>query len=497
MAETRIGSELEKEPLLKQNHDGPKPRRMGPSEPKSLSRKWLLTILILVFVPLVWSISTIFFVVSVPWISRSNNSRSEGAQHRRYLKSANRILEQNPLMDGHNDLAIRVRGQYKNHIYDSDFQSLWEKGGLSGQVDIPRIQKGHYSGAFWSAFMICPMNVTDYSDEAYAPGKAQQSIQKLPPDEHHTVVRATLDQLDLLQRLSLLYPSYFIPAKNAADALSMFKRGDFMSSYIIEGLHQIGNSVSTLRLYHSLGVRYATLTWNCHNIYADAACITDFMKAGETKPSKPLHHGVSKAGKTLIREMNRLGMMVDLSHVSEETMVDVLRGKDGWNGSIAPPIFSHSSAYALCPHPRNVADHVLQLVKKRNSIVMVNFNPEFISCTAPEDPNEQLPELDQDNNTLAQVVRHIMHIGELIGYDHVGIGTDYDGIGDTPRGLEDVSKMPDLFAALLKEGVSEEDCAKIAGRNILRVWNEVDEVAARMQSAGVMPAEDDLEDPFQ
>lgn len=256
-------------------------------------------------------------------------------------------------------------------------------------------------------------------------------------------------------------------------------------------MHQIGNSFSTLRLYHSLGVRYGTLNWNCHNQYSDAAVIMDPMNGWEAEPSKPLWHGVSPAGRILIREMNRLGMMVDLSHVSVDTMVDVLEGKDGWEGSIAPPLFSHSSAHALCPHPRNVPDHVLQLVKKRNSVVMVNFSPDFISCTAP-DNDDEMPHFYEQNSTMTQVVRHIKHIGELIGYDHVGIGSDYDGIDSGPKGLEDVSKLPNLFAALLYAGVSEEDAAKVAGRNILRVWKEVDEVAAKMQREGVKPAEDEL-----
>ncbi len=195
--------------------------------------------------------------------------------------------------------------------------------------------------------------------------------------------------------------------------------------------------------------------------------------------------------------MNRLGMLVDLAHVSQDTMRDVLVGKSdngGWNGSLAPPIFSHSSAYAICPHPRNVPDDVLQLVKKRNSVVMVNFNPGFISCVPGKTPQD-IPELYPANSTLNQVVRHIIHIGELIGYDHVGLGTDYDGITKVPKGLEDVSKFPDLIAELLRQGISDEDAAKIAGRNILRVWKEVDRVAERLQKT-MLPLEDDLKDPF-
>lgn len=304
-----------------------------------------------------------------------------------------------------------------------------------------------------------------------------------------TAVRETVEQLDLLRRLALEYPKYFTPPSTAEEALSNFKNGTFIAPYIIEGLHQIGNSLAQLRTYHTLGVRYATLTHNCHNRYADAALIQ--IPNGIVK-SKPLHHGVSKEGQRLIREMNRLGMIVDLAHTSDDTMIDVLSGKGSWKGSLAPPIFSHSSARAVCPHPRNVPDHVLKLVKKRNSLVMVNFSPDFISCTAAPDRDDGLPDFDEENATLMQVVKHITHIGELIGYDHVGIGTDFDGIPNTPKGLEDVSRFPRLFATLLQQGVSKEDCAKIAGGNLLRVWGEVDRVAAKMQREGVKPEEDDV-----
>ena len=184
-------------------------------------------------------------------------------------------------------------------------------------------------------------------------------------------------------------------------------------------------------------------------------------------------------------------MLVDLAHVSVETMKAVLGGSDNWAGSAAPPIFSHSSAYALCPHPRNVPDDVLQLVKARASVVMINFLPEFVSCTAADD-DSGIPIFDKENSTLEHVVDHIVHIGELIGYDHVGIGSDFDGIESTPRGLDDVSKFPDLVAGLLRRGVSDKDAAKVVGGNILRVWAAADAVALKMQAAGEKPLEDDL-----
>ncbi|KAF2876421.1 membrane dipeptidase-domain-containing protein [Massariosphaeria phaeospora] len=407
-------------------------------------------------------------------------TRRQQCQHGRTVEQrVADVLRENPLIDGHNDLLIFLRGRYQNHIYDSEFKDKFENGGFPQHVDLPRLDQGKQGGAFWSAFMPCPAgNGTDFSDENYS-----------------QIVRLTLDQLDLFQRLGQSYPKYFTPSSDSAEALQAFENGRLISPAAIEGLHQIGNSLSTLRLYYQLGVRYATLTWNCHNKYADAA-----LESGPNfQPvlATPFWHGLSPAGRDLVTEMNRMGMLVDLAHVSAETMKDVLvgNGKGNWTGSVAPPIFSHSSAYAICPHPRNVPDEILQLVKQRNSVVMVNFSPDFISCVPGKTPSD-LPDFYPPNSTLNQVVRHIRHIGELIGYDHVGIGTDYDGIESTPKGLEDVSKFPDLVAELLRQGVSDQDVGKIMGRNVLRVWQEADAVAAKLQ-AHMVPLEDDLKNPWE
>lgn len=400
------------------------------------------------------------------------------------------------LIDGHNDLMIFIRGKYHNKIYDNDFDEKFQNGGLAQHVDAPRLEKGLQGGAFWSAFYICPSgeNTTDFSTERYSSSKSSLTRSISTSSHAIVVVQATLDQLDLYKRLGDSYPKYFTPSSNSHDAVKAFEHGRLISPAAIEGLHQIGNSVSNLRLYHQLGVRYATLTWNCHNKYADAALETKYNY--DARIATPYWKGLSPAGRDLVKEMNRLGMLVDLAHVSTDTMRDVLVGKgDGdWTGSLAPPIFSHSSAYAICPHPRNVPDDILQLVKKRNSVVMVNFNPDFISCV-PGNSTSGLPETVPANVTLNQVVRHIRHIGELIGYNHVGIGTDYDGIEATPAGLEDVSKFPDLIAELLRQGISDKDAAKIAGGNVLRVWKEADAVAKKLQKH-MKPLEDDIQNPW-
>lgn len=290
-----------------------------------------------------------------------------------------------------------------------------------------------------------------------------------------------------MTRLQELYPSDFSPKVNSSTALAAFQKGQLISPLGVEGLHQIGNSVANLRRFYDLGVRYATLTHNCPNRYADSA-----IWSNPTRKAPSYWGGVSPEGKQLIHEMNRIGMIVDLSHTSVETQLHVLGGgKDGWEGSKAPVIYSHSSAYSVCPHPRNVHDKVLQLVKERNSIVMVNFAPDFVSCTEGNNENG-LPDYYPANSTLAHVAKHVTYIGELIGYDYVGFGSDFDGIPSTPAGLDDVSKYPDLVAELLKQGVSDEDVAKVVGGNILRVWKDIDAVALDLQAKGTPSLEDDL-----
>ncbi|KAJ5762576.1 uncharacterized protein N7511_005958 [Penicillium nucicola] len=381
-----------------------------------------------------------------------------------------RILSQTPLIDGHDDFPIFVREVFHNRINDRNFTDAFVNGTLPGHVDIPRLKQGRVGGTFWSVFVPCPTDGANFSDENYAAS-----------------VRETMEQVDVMSRVQRAYPHIFSTPPNGTTALSAFREGKIISPMGIEGLHSIGNSLAHLRIFYELGVSYATLTHNCHNRYADAALLE---VPGGIKTAEPLWHGVSEDGKKLVGEMNRLGMIVDLAHVSAETMRDVLgAGKSEWIGSRAPVIYSHSSAYALCPHPRNVPDDILELVREKNSLVMVNFSPDFISCT-PSDRDDGIPDEDTEHATLERVADHIIHIGELVGFEHVGIGSDFDGIPTVPRGLEDVSRFPSLIAELLKRGVSDADASKVTGGNLLRVWADVDKVALQMQAEGVPPAED-------
>ncbi|UKZ94170.1 uncharacterized protein TrAFT101_009050 [Trichoderma asperellum] len=384
-------------------------------------------------------------------------------------KRAQKVLTTSPLIDGHVDFAVFLRGVFDNHIDGDDFTGPFENGTLSGHLDLARLRAGRSGGAFWSVFAPCPEDGADFSDENYAAS-----------------LQFTLQAIDTMKRLFAAYPDHFAHDVDGADALKAFRRGKLVSPLGVEGLHQIANQPSNLRLFRDLGVRYATLTHNCHNKYADAA-----LQSNPFRKATPVWGGISPDGRKLVHEMNRIGMIVDLSHVSEDTMIDALGGNDDWEGSKAPVIFSHSSAYSICPHPRNVKDHVLQLVKKRNSVVLVNIYPGFISCF--DEGNENgVPTEDTENATLEKVVDHITHIGDLIGYDHVGIGSDFDGIDRVPEGLEDVTKYPALIAELLRRGVSDADAEKVVGGNVIRVWKEVDAVSARMKADGAPILEDEF-----
>ncbi|KAF2972999.1 hypothetical protein GQX73_g498 [Xylaria multiplex] len=312
-------------------------------------------------------------------------------------------------------------------------------------LDFVKAEVGANFGVFmWNG---CPKVAKRYSDEAY-----------------YEIIHDTLQQIDLVKRLTQQNPSYLAHAYSSSDIREILRSGSLVASLIgIEGLHQIGNSASILRMYYSLGVRYATLTHTCHNMYAHSE-----------EPPQQQQKGLSEAGRAIVREMNRIGMIVDISHTNLATQRDVLQI------STAPVIFSHSNTYALCPHTRNVPDDILYKLRKNDGVIMITFYPSFL------EPNATAA-------SIKSVVNHITYVGETIGYRHVGVGSDFDGMQAGPMGLEDVSKYPDLFQELLDHGVSKENLIGIAGMNILRVLETVESVAFSMR--GVLPLEDDVK-PF-
>jgi len=351
-----------------------------------------------------------------------------------FAARARALHKQTPLIDGHNDYPWALR--------ELDPGRDLEKAEISKPVpklmtDIPRLRQGGVGGQFWSV---------------YTPSAMQGK----------EAVRATLEQIDIVHRMARRWPETFAMAYTAADVERSFKAGRIGSLVGMEGGHSIDNSLAALRMFYALGARYMTLTHSANLPWADAS--TD----------SPVLGGLSKFGEEVVREMNRLGMLVDLSHVSPGSMEDALRVSE------APVIFSHSSAKALCNVPRNVPDNVLQLTAKNGGVVMVTFVPGFIS-QAVADHDAKKAEGPAPRATLAQVADHIDHIRKVAGIDHIGLGGDFDGITQVVAGLEDVSKYPDLTAELLKRGYSDEDVKKVLGLNVLRVLKQAEAVAARLQ----------------
>jgi membrane dipeptidase len=366
-----------------------------------------------------------------------------------YRAQALRILRSVPLIDGHNDIPDAIR----------------ERGGLDSvdlavsqprlHTDIARLRAGGVGAQFWAAYV--PVSTIH--------------------EGTHPAVYA-LEQIDLVHRLCDRYPQTFALALTSADVERNFKAGKISCLIGIEGGHAIENSLGALRAFYDLGVRYMTLThWETLD-WADAA--TDSAR----------HDGLTAFGEAVVREMNRLGMLVDLSHVSDATMMDALRV------SRAPVIFSHSSARAIAGHVRNVPDSILRKVAANGGLVMVNFNPPFVSEERrlyEQRRDSALAKVDSAARrdsarawnarapaaTLGQVADHVDHIRRVAGVDHVGLGSDFDGISSVPQGVEDVSKFPDLLAELLRRGWSEQDVRKVAGLNALRVMREAQRVGAQ------------------
>jgi len=369
-----------------------------------------------------------------------------------YRARAVAILKTVPLIDGHNDLAdaIRARGGL-----DSVDVAVLQPKLMS---DIPKLRAGGVGAQFWAAYV--PVTTIDSGP--------------------HPAVYA-LEQIDLIKRLCAKYPRDLALARTADDVERNFKAGKVSCLIGIEGGHAIENSLGALRMFAALGVRYITLThWRS---LSWAAASTDTAR-----------RGLSAFGRDVVHEMNRLGILVDLSHVNDATMSDAL------HATRAPIMFSHSSARALTHHARDVPDSILKLVRANGGIVMVNFNPGFVSeaVRVYEDSTEARVHALRASGadatvvadslkawtarapkaTLAQVADHIEHIRDVAGVDAVGLGSDFDGITEVPMGLEDVSKFPDLLAELLRRGWSEQDVRKVAGLNALRVLRAAEQVAA-------------------
>nr|XP_029708889.1 LOW QUALITY PROTEIN: uncharacterized protein LOC109419840 [Aedes albopictus] len=368
---------------------------------------------------------------------------SAGAPLEERIQAATQLLDTVPLIDGHNDLPWNIRKFLHNQLNEFRFEddlkqiSPWSKSAWS-HTDLQRLKRGRIAAQFWAAYVPC---------EA----------------QHKDAVQITLEQIDVIKRLTERYSPHLTACASVYDIVQAHKNHQMCSLIGVEGGHSLGGSLGVLRIYYALGVRYMTLTSTCHTPWADSS--------NADGPKYDIKHGgLTAYGKTIVREMNRLGMIVDLSKSSVATMKDVLAT------SQAPVIFSHSSAYALCNSSRNVQDEVLQLVTKNRGLVMVNFYNKFLSCT--------------ENATVEDAVAHINHIRQIAGIDHVGLGAGYDGINFTPRGLEDVSTYPRLFAELLGLGWTAEELEKLAGRNLLRVLEEVEKVRENQRLSGVRPYED-------
>jgi membrane dipeptidase len=381
------------------------------------------------------------------------------APNDKYLVRARRILKTTPLIDGHNDLPWRIR---EDTIARGSVDAYDLRTHRPGQTDLDRLRKGMVGAQFWSVY-----TPGEYRDSGYA--------------------RVQLEQIDIARRVIEKYPDRLALALSPADIRREFRQGKLASLLGLEGGHAIEHSLGALRAYYDLGVRYMTLTHNVTLDWADAAL------------DSARNNGLSPFGDSVVREMNRLGMLVDLSHVSAATMSAAL------NVTQAPVIFSHSAARALVDVPRNVPDSILRRVTKNGGIVMVPFVTGFVSpaiflydesrpsmrdlrqkygsdtaaiTRAVNDWRKTHPE---PRATLSQVADQIEYVRKVAGIDHVGIGGDFDGITEVVQGLEDVSTYPALFAELARRGWSDGDLRKLAGENFLRVFAEAEAVAKRMR----------------
>ncbi|KAJ3568441.1 hypothetical protein NP233_g5712 [Leucocoprinus birnbaumii] len=398
-------------------------------EPDTKSKKIVWTGLTIVFVA-----ALVFFLGFIHLLS-DELAPLIGLLPRDPHKAALVIMKQAPVIDGHIDLPILVRATYANNVSAVDLENP-----TPGHVDIPRLRKGRVGGFFWSAYVGCAKPEEEGKDFIDATWIVRY--------------RDTLEQIDVSRELIAKYPDTFQLARTSEEVEAAISSGKIASLIGIEGAHQLGNSIAVLRTYHDLGVRYVTLTHTCHNAFADSC--------GYFPGIIPRHHGLSSLGKRLIEEMNRLGVLVDLSHTSDATASQAIKH------SKAPVIWSHSSARAVHFHVRNVPDEVLALIGtgegKNDAVVMVNFSPDFVA--------------DDGKATIQAVADHVEHIARVTGKEHVGIGSDYDGIAKTP------------FSELVSRGWNKYEIAGLAGGNLLRVMKGAERVAKELQAAGTPPVYD-------
>jgi len=406
----------------------------------------------------------VLFLCSVVCASIAGQTASlNGNEDAARLAAVRKLLRDVPLIDGHNDAPWTYR-KYRADFEAIDLSRDTSRLKTPMATDIPRLRSGGVGGLFWSVYV-----------PATLPGAE--------------AVQATLEQIDLVHRMCARYPDAFELALRADDVERIYRQGKIASLIGVEGGHSINNSLAALRMLYRLGARYLTLTHTRNTDWADAV------------GDEPKCRGLTAFGEQVVVEMNRLGMLVDLSHVTDETMRAALRVAK------APVIFSHASVYALCNHPRNVPDDVLRMTASNGGVVMVCFLPgyltevervEFIATEAEKARLERIhpdnPERVESgladwrrarpktpNPTLSDVADHIDHIRKVAGIGHVGIGSDYEGFHGAPDGLEDVSKYPALLVELMRRGYTRSEIKKVAGQNMLRVMRAAERVAAEWQ----------------
>ena len=376
-------------------------------------------------------------------------------------ETAREVLAKTPIIDGHNDTPHQIAELFGRDFSKFDMKGLLPEVLAKTHTDIPTSRAGFLGGQFWSVYV-----------EANLP--------------KHEAVTQTLEQIDVVHQMIARYPETFAYATTASEVEAAMKKGKIASLIGMEGGHSIGGSLNILRQMHAAGARYMTITHSLTTDWADSA--TD----------APKHDGLSSFGFEVLAEMNRLGMIADISHVSEATMHDVL------DKGTAPALFTHSNARAVTPHPRNVPDSVLKRLPANGGVVMVTFVPGFTSTARRQwefersavagrakteftgNPGGEKAAVDtwikanpQPKATLGQVADHIDHVRKVAGIDHIGIGGDFGGVDELPVGLENVSTYPALVAELVRRGYSKANLAKIAQGNVLRVMRGVEKAAGK------------------